>query len=166
MTLLVKPPPAPVVFYVTLQARNLQSLWNALEKIQKHRGYLGRAKLWLDCRYASYGRDGIVQGVTVKSRITIRMPQWGNREHASDSDRAEWERFYTALLEHEREHEQIMRRGLEPLHQALEKARATEFKTIMNREKRRLIDLPGAAYDERTDHGRKRGTILNVPAGP
>lgn len=166
MALLVNPPPAPVQSYVTLQAGDLRALWNALKEIQDRQGYLGLTEMSApDCEAASVDRDGIVHDVTVKSQITIRMPQWANRDEASESERAEWERFHAALLTHERGHERIMRDGLKAMYKALEKARATEFQAIIDRENLR-IDRAGTAYDQRTDKGRKQGAILNAPAAP
>ena len=56
------------------------------------------------------GTNGQVTEVTITARPTIQMPRWGAYAQANEADRAEWDRMFAALTNHENAHHDVYRR--------------------------------------------------------
>jgi predicted secreted Zn-dependent protease len=114
--------------------------------------------------YDSVDRSGRAVGLRVNVEITIRMPRWTGRDGASAAEKAEWDRFYRALMEHERGHESRTRSGCVSLHRRLARTLASDLPGARQEEADK-IQRTSDAYDVATDHGRRPapGTIITVP---
>jgi hypothetical protein len=77
---------------------------------------------------------GFPERLTVTMRISIFMPRWLGRDQARDVERAEWDRFYNALLAHERGHESRARTGARAMHTRMLRTLAADLQTVMDEE--------------------------------
>jgi predicted secreted Zn-dependent protease len=99
--------------------------------------------------------------------LRIEMPVWTSYPRRPEAERREWDRFYRALLEHERGHIAIIRREAQTTYKRLLAATEATIKNLAEQETAR-IRRAGAAYDRRTDHGRRQNsrhgtTVIVVP---
>jgi predicted secreted Zn-dependent protease len=115
-------------------------------------------------RYDAVNARGYPERLTVTVTISIRMPRWTDRDQARPAERTEWDRFYQALLEHERGHEARARAAAQAMHTRMAKSLAADLQTVMDEENDK-IKLASAAYDTATDHGRQPppGTTITFP---
>ncbi len=114
--------------------------------------------------YEGVSSRGLPERLTVTMQISIRMPRWTGRAGARAVEMAEWDRFYAALLEHERGHESRARAGAAAMHARMQKALAADLQSVMDEENEK-IKATNAAYDNATDHGRQPppGTTITFP---
>jgi predicted secreted Zn-dependent protease len=114
--------------------------------------------------YSDIDSRGNPEGLTLTVQISIHMPRWTGRDGARPAEQQEWDRFYRALLEHERGHESRIRTGAAVMHRRLRRTLAADLQTAMDEETDK-IKATGNAYDAATDHGRRPppGTIITVP---
>jgi predicted secreted Zn-dependent protease len=60
-----------------------------------------------------------VTSVHVSLAVTIRMPRWQDRDTAPATLRAEWDRYYADVLQHERRHAEISRAAARTIERAI-----------------------------------------------
>ena len=99
--------------------------------------------------------------------LRIEMPVWTRYPRRPEAERREWDRFYLALLEHERGHIAIIRREAQTTYKRLLAATEATIKNVAEQERQR-IRRAGAAYDHNTDKGRRQKskhgtTVIVVP---
>jgi predicted secreted Zn-dependent protease len=99
--------------------------------------------------------------------LAIEMPVWTRYSGRPEAERREWDRFYRALLEHERGHIAIFRREAKTTYARLLAATAATIGNVLEQETQRIQRLSDA-YDSQTDHGRKQksphgNTIIVAP---
>ena len=113
----------------------------------------------------AFGDDGTVTSATIEVTLTIEMPEWSGYANANNAQRAEWDRWYAALLAHEEGHIQLARDYLTDADSALigltENEAQTRFQQICSD-----LQVASDSYDEGTDHGRTAGTIMDLNADP
>jgi predicted secreted Zn-dependent protease len=114
--------------------------------------------------YDAVGRNGKPRGLRVHMTIKIELPRWVGRNSAAAAERTEWDRFLTALRQHERGHETRARTGARALHNRMADTRVNDLATVFEEEQAK-IQATSDAYDTASDHGRKPppGTIITVP---
>jgi predicted secreted Zn-dependent protease len=76
----------------------------------KHSGEAGSVK-WAPSWVITYGEDGYATGVKVTARIVKTMPSWKDAENLSTAAKAEWDRVYKELDDHENRHLEILTNG-------------------------------------------------------
>lgn len=129
------------------------------------RSEAGKCSWSVGYNYESVGRDGKPRGLTVDATITIEMPVWVGRDAARAVERAEWDRFRSALSDHEDGHDTRARTGLQRLHDTLVATAANRLSATFTSEKAR-IQRESNAFDRTTDHGRRPAPGTNVTIPP
>jgi len=122
---------------------------------------------WGKCKWdpqldASFDTStGKITKATVTVVITITMPKWKGAKKLSEAAKAEWDRFYQALLDHENGHVDLVHEHLEGLGESLIGKTTEEAETACAEA---MADLQTASddYDVETDHGRNEGTIIDI----
>jgi predicted secreted Zn-dependent protease len=111
----------------------------------------------------SYTTDenGIITRVTVTVNLKITMPNWPGAAKLSKAAKAEWDRFYRALEEHEQGHVSLLRERFSGLGESLVGKSEAEAKADFETAKQEL-QKKSDEYDVETDYGRKRGTIIDT----
>jgi predicted secreted Zn-dependent protease len=109
--------------------------------------------------YTTTGDEVSDAAVTVGTRI--RMPRWTGYTGALAAEQREWDRFYEALLAHERGHlalvvEHLCNIDQRMVGQSEAGARGT-WQDALD-----ALRAASDAYDAETDHGRSTGTIIDV----
>jgi predicted secreted Zn-dependent protease len=104
---------------------------------------------------------GAITKATVTVVITITMPKWKGAKKLSEAAKAEWDRFYQALLDHENGHVERVHTHLTGLGESLigmttEQANAECTKVMTE------LQTDSDEYDVDTDHGRNEGTIIDT----
>jgi predicted secreted Zn-dependent protease len=124
----------------------------------------GRCSWEISYEHDGPNRFGLPQGLRVTAAIRIEMPRWVGRDQASEAERREWDRFYQALLSHERGHEQRTRNEVPRYEARLARTPVADLGTAHQEEIAR-IQRVSDAYDTATDHGRTPapGTVITVP---
>lgn len=105
---------------------------------------------------------GLVDTVDVRVHVTVTTPLWTGYTRAAAAERREWDRFCTALRAHEQGHVELVREYLTGIDARLIGLTAPRAKLVWEDT---LSDLRAAshAYDRRTDHGRRFGTVITPP---
>ena len=105
--------------------------------------------------------DGRIDSVTISVSIDLQMPSWSPPAAMLPKARAEWTRWYAALRAHEQGH-------IDLVHQLFDGI-ATRILGKTTREGQRLFEsartslgAQSRAYDARTGHGTRQGTVMNV----
>lgn len=115
-----------------------------------------------DVGYVASGETGRTRIVAVTVIETLRMPVWADREERPPAEQTEWDRFYAALLAHEREHIAIDRRHLDNLHRRCLRKTVAEMDDEIDRATA-AADTENRDFDTTTDHGRNAGTRIAPP---
>ena len=115
-----------------------------------------------DVGYVASAETGRTRIVAVTVIETLRMPVWADREERPPAEQAEWDRFYAALLAHEREHIAIDRRHLDNLHRRCLRKTVAEMDDEIDRATA-AADTENRDFDTTTDHGRNAGTRIAPP---
>jgi hypothetical protein len=110
--------------------------------------------------YTYATKDGVLTDVRVTVNLAVTMPEWPGRTNASEAARVEWDRFYQSLDEHEQGHVDLTRQTLSGLAESLVGKTEAEAKAAVEEAEKKLNEAY-EAYDVDTDHGRKRGTIID-----
>lgn len=108
-----------------------------------------------------------VRGVQTKVILNFVYPQWVDRNRASPTVRAEWDKFYKALVDHEAKH---AKHGLYAAHQ-IEKhlmplqtrGKCGKFKKSVNERAKGIVRNYAnmdVTLDQKTDNGRNEGVVL------
>ncbi len=115
-----------------------------------------------------YEYDGVSRGLPqnfiLHLSLAITMPRWLERDAATTPEQAEWDRFYAALLAHEREHASRTRAEARRVHARLARTRAADLEERFQAGKR-VIQRENDAFDDATHHGQvpAPGTIITIP---
>lgn len=104
---------------------------------------------------------GVVTSAEVTVPLKITMPNWPKSSKLSKAAKAEWDRFYRALEEHEQGHVNLVRERMSGLGESMIGKTEPEAKEIFDNA---LAQLQGSSdnYDVETDHGRNQGTIIDT----
>jgi predicted secreted Zn-dependent protease len=130
---------------------------------------LGAATFATSLTYAT-NAAGRISRVDLTFSLGIEMPVWTRYASRPEAERREWDRFYHALLEHERGHIAIFRREAQPTYARLLAATAATINSVLEQETARIQGLSDA-YDRTTDHGRRQKsvhgtTVIEAPPAP
>jgi predicted secreted Zn-dependent protease len=110
-----------------------------------------------------------VVSVEILGGHTIEMPVWTGYKNAPKPCQEEWDRMWKALDKHEQGHALVYMEGILKLELTLSGIAegtitvaelATHLKDAMAR-----METAQDTYEAATDKGRKRGVVLNPPAG-
>jgi Bacterial protein of unknown function (DUF922) len=113
----------------------------------------------LDWKYTA--GKGVIDTVSVTADITLEMPAWTPPSTMLPRARAEWNRWYAALLAHEQGHIDLVHTMFDGL--AAKLLGKTPAKgSAMFEAARAKLATDSAAYDKTTDHGKKTGTVMDV----
>jgi hypothetical protein len=105
--------------------------------------------------------DGVIDSVTINVSIDLEMPAWSPPSSMLPKARAEWTRWYAALQAHEQGHIDLVHQAFDGLaSQLLGKQVATGRRRFATA--RTTLATASTAYDGRTGHGTRQGTIMNV----
>ena len=124
----------------------------------------GRCEYNIWYEYDGVSARGLAQNLVVNVTIDITMPRWLDRDAATEAEQREWDRFYAALLAHEREHASRIRAGARRVHDRLARTRATDLEARFQAGKQTMQEESNA-FDVAVDHGRRPppGTIITIP---
>ena len=147
-------PPAQTDYAVS--ASSLADVLAAISG-REEAGYVG----WTQAMTSSAPNGPTVETVSVKVDITLEMPAWAPPSSMLPRARAEWNRWYAALLAHEQGHIQIVHDVYDGLAKRLIGKTPAAATAAFNAAKASLTTR-SAAYDTKTGHGLKTGTILDV----
>lgn len=100
--------------------------------------------------------------VTLRGEFINRVPEWTDRNSASDAAKKEWDRFIGKLKAHEECHVKIARKAFEALAAEYPGVKITKVNELFLKRKAELKQAQKDLDDvSNTDHGRKAG----VPCG-
>lgn len=105
--------------------------------------------------------DGRIDSVTINVSIDLQMPSWSPPASMLPKARAEWTRWYAALRAHEQGH-------IDLVHQLFDGLAAKILgKTVRAGQQlfataRTSLAAQSRAYDTRTGHGTRQGTVMNA----
>ncbi len=111
-------------------------------------------------------KDGKVDAVQVLVKPLISMPKWSGLSKATKEEKKSWDLMSKALLKHENEHHKVFLKVLEAWVKKLETLTALDKKALekawkaFGKEAQKQQDV----FDKKTDHGAKKGVVLNIPA--
>lgn len=118
-------------------------------------------------KYEADGQQCRIADHEVKLDLTITLPRWVGRDHASKRDVAHWDGFASALAEHENGHRDIARESAHAVSRLLADFPAQRDCDTLAREVDRraaavmkLAQDRSAHFDEETDHGLRQGVVL------
>jgi predicted secreted Zn-dependent protease len=102
--------------------------------------------------------------------LLIEMPVWQGYGTRPKAEKDEWDRFYRALLQHERGHIEIYKNGARQMYTRMAGATTATIQSVHDEEMARIKRL-NAEYDRTTDHGRRQQTpygttVITVPRNP
>ncbi|MEO5952543.1 MAG: DUF922 domain-containing protein [Chloroflexia bacterium] len=105
--------------------------------------------------------DGTVRGATVEITINVVMPDWPGAANLNAKDKKKWKTFMQALRAHEDGHIKMAKAKLKNIAKKMKKKTEAEAGEALDTA---LAELKEAsdAYDEKNDHGRKAGTVIEV----
>jgi hypothetical protein len=105
--------------------------------------------------------DGRIDSVTISVSIDLQMPSWSPPSSMLPRARAEWTRWYAALLAHEQGHIDLVHARFDGLATRILGTTVRAGQQLFANA-RTSLDAQSRAYDTRTGHGTKQGTIMNV----
>jgi hypothetical protein len=105
--------------------------------------------------------DGRIDSVTISVPIELQMPSWSPPSAMLPKARAEWDRWYAALRAHEQGHIDLVHQVFDGLAARILGATVRAGQTLFERAKASLA-AKSRAYDARTGHGTRQGTVMNV----
>lgn len=113
----------------------------------------------------SYEADdsGTVTDATVHIGWKITMPQWDGYDSATDSQKAEWDRFWSALETHERGHLDLVDQYLRDIDQQMIGQPVAAAQKVWS-DALTSLQSGSDSYDSQNDHGRNQGTNIDVDA--
>jgi len=119
---------------------------------------------WPSMDFEAASDDGFPRVLRISMTVSIEMPRWVERDTASPAEQREWDRFYRALLAHEKGHERRALTSARRLYARLLRTRARDLETAFENGKAR-IQAESDAYDAVTHHGLRPppGTMITVP---
>jgi len=111
-------------------------------------------------------KDGKVEAIQILTKPIITMPKWANLSKATKEEKKSWDVMSKALLKHEIEHHKLFLTALEEWAKKMETLKDLDKKGLekawkaFSKESQKRQE----AFDKKTDHGAKKGVILNAPA--
>ncbi len=105
--------------------------------------------------------DGVIDSVRITADITLEMPAWTPPTTMLPKARAEWTRWYGALLAHESGHIKLVHDLFDGLAAKLIGKTKKKGQSLFDAARATLAS-DSATYDKTTDHGRKAGTIMDI----
>ena len=105
--------------------------------------------------------DGRIDSVTISVPIDLEMPSWSPPAAMLPRARAEWTRWYAALRAHEQGHIDLVHQLFDGLAGRILGTRVATGQRLFQNAKASLATR-SRAYDARTGHGTRQGTILDV----
>jgi predicted secreted Zn-dependent protease len=113
-----------------------------------------------------YSLNGdVLATATVVVPTKITLPRWPGYSSAGDRDRGEWDRFHAALEAHEQGHIERVTNCFTGIDDRLTGATVADAGRIWA-DALNSLQTASDAYDAETDHGRNRGTIIQVADSP
>ncbi len=104
---------------------------------------------------------GAIDAVEVSVTIDLEMPDWTPPPTMLPRARAEWHRWYAALLAHEQGHIDLVHAHFDGLAPRIIGRSPREGDRTF-RAAKGALGRASTAYDRRTSHGRRQGTIMDV----
>lgn len=108
-----------------------------------------------------------VSGGSVRVEINYILPNWVDGDRAAPAVRGHWERYFTALIEHEDGHAEFGIAAAEDIRTMIERfpsmARCGQLREAINAGALEIIDNYAAeddAYDKRTRNGTLTGAVF------
>ncbi len=146
-------PPAPSSYAVSaLSLADVAAQMSARDEA----GHVGWS---LDMNFTA--PKGPVETVTLTAAITLEMPAWTPPATMLPKARAEWNRWYAALMAHEQGHIDLVHAKFDGLAAKMVGQSPTKANQMFAAA-RRSLTTASAAYDTKTNHGMNTGTIMNV----
>jgi hypothetical protein len=105
--------------------------------------------------------DGRIDSVTIAVSIDLQMPSWSPPSTMLPKARAEWTRWYAALRAHEQGHIDLVHQLFDELAKRILGTPVATGQQLFANAKASLA-TKSKAYDARTGHGTKQGTVMNV----
>jgi hypothetical protein len=105
--------------------------------------------------------DGRIDSVTIAVSIDLEMPSWSPPSTMLPKARAEWTRWYAALRAHEQGHIDLVHQVFDGLAKRILGTPVRTGQQLFENAKASLA-AKSRAYDARTGHGTKQGTVMNV----
>ena len=116
---------------------------------------------WVEQMSSSANTGPTVDTVSVTVGIDLEMPSWSTPSAMLPRARAEWSRWYAALMAHEQGHIQLVHDVHDGQAATLLGKTPSAATTAFNASKASLTNKSNA-YDTKTGHGLKTGTVLDV----
>lgn len=104
---------------------------------------------------------GTIDRVVITVGITLDMPSWTPPSTMLPKARAEWTRWYAALRAHEQGHIDLVHEVFDGLAQRILGKRVRTGDQLFETARTSLA-RKSRAYDTRTGHGTKQGTVMDV----
>src|SRR5262249_11165366 len=101
---------------------------------------------------------------TVDIKQEMRLPKWAERDKQCPEVRSAWDSFYSALKTHEDGHAAINRTQFAGAHKRYKGKAASSTESVTS-ELEAAANSANAAYDTRTDHGRKGTPPTTIDLG-
>lgn len=111
------------------------------------------------------GAGCVIDNLTIEVAVTTHLPRWSRTAAAPAALRRAWDRFVTALDQHERGHRVLAERAAETVRQRLLAASAPTCDRLDAEARREMAvvmqeyETRQRAYDAETEHGRTQGAI-------
>ena len=118
---------------------------------------------WSHSSYTTHhDNSGTVDSVDVTVNVTVSMPHWVERDHATTAEQTEWDRALAALHAHEQGHVDLVHTYLEHIDTHMighdeAGAHAVWNETFTN------LQAASDHYDAGNGHGTQAGTTIQVP---
>ncbi len=116
---------------------------------------------WVEQMSSSANTGATVDTVSVTVDIALDMPSWSPPSAMLPRARAEWSRWYAALMAHEQGHIKLVHDVHDGQAARLLGKTPSAATTAFNASKASLTNKSNA-YDTKTGHGLKTGTVLDV----
>jgi hypothetical protein len=105
--------------------------------------------------------DGTIDSVTINVSIDLEMPAWSPPASMLPKARAEWTRWYAALRAHEQGHIDLVHQLFDGLARRILGTSVATGQRLFATAKASLA-AKSRAYDARTGHGTRQGTVMDV----
>ena len=119
-------------------------------------------------RWKQIGKLCYVEDFVVKVETEYTMPQLSEAANADEAIKAKFDRFYEALLVHEKGHHEFGMKAAREIHHLLEHAEPVRGCKVLRKRLTRDIneiieayDKLNQAYDVETGHGRTQGAVIS-----
>jgi predicted secreted Zn-dependent protease len=100
---------------------------------------------------------------TVVLRLTVVLPDLVSRDQLSVRERDGWDRYFAAVVAHERNHARIAVAGRDMLQTAMRASPTCDAMRAAVRTTAAGITAASQTYDRQTGHGRREGAVYPPP---